>query len=183
MVAIPAKYLDLLQGKATFAHLATIQPDGTPQVTPVWFDYANGKFRMNSAKGRAKSRNMTEGAPMAMSIIDPKNPFRYIQIRGRVRHVTEEGATRISIPRQEIPRQGQVPLGFTRPSQDDFRNRARRRPGQGDRGLSWRVSDRIVRTREGCEDLERRALCEPRGSAKLILPPRLMLSNKHPPRT
>jgi PPOX class probable F420-dependent enzyme len=92
MVEVPAKYLDLLQGKPTFAHLATIMPDGTPQVTPVWFDYTKGKIRINSAKGRVKSRNMTEGAPVALSILDPDNAYRYIQIRGRVGHVTEEGA-------------------------------------------------------------------------------------------
>ncbi len=88
----PQKYLDLLQEKTTFANLATIMPDGTPQVTPVWFDYTNGKIRVNSAKGRVKTRNMAEGAPVALSILDPDNAYRYIQIRGRVGHVTEEGA-------------------------------------------------------------------------------------------
>jgi PPOX class probable F420-dependent enzyme len=92
MVEIPAKYLDLLQDKKSFANLATIMPDGTPQVTPVWFDYTNGKIRVNSAKGRVKTRNMSEGAPVALSILDPDNAYRYIQIRGRVEHVTEEGA-------------------------------------------------------------------------------------------
>jgi PPOX class probable F420-dependent enzyme len=93
MVEIPAAYLDLLQQKTTFANLATIMPDGTPQVTPVWFDYWNGKIRVNSAKGRVKVRNMREGAPVALSILDPENPYRYIQIRGRVGHVTEDGAS------------------------------------------------------------------------------------------
>ena len=92
MAAIPAEYLDLLQQKTAFAHLATIMPDGTPQVTPVWFDYADGKIRINSKKGRVKVRNMQEGAPVALSILDPDNPYRYIQIRGRVGQVTEEGA-------------------------------------------------------------------------------------------
>jgi PPOX class probable F420-dependent enzyme len=92
MAEIPGNYLDLLQDKTTFAHLATIMPDGTPQVTPVWFDYTNGKIRVNSAKGRVKVRNMQEGAHVAMSIPDPENPYRYIQIRGRVGHVTEDGA-------------------------------------------------------------------------------------------
>ena len=84
MPAIPAEYQDLLQQKVTFAHLATIMPNGTPQVTPVWFDYTNGKIRVNSAKGRVKVRYMREGAPVALSILDPDNPYRYIQIRGRV---------------------------------------------------------------------------------------------------
>ncbi|MGO9420639.1 PPOX class F420-dependent oxidoreductase [Roseiarcus sp.] len=93
MVEIPDAYLDLLQQKVSFANLATIMPDGTPQVTPVWFDYSNGKIRINSAKGRVKTRNMREGAPVALSILDPDNPYRYIQIRGRVEHVTEDGAS------------------------------------------------------------------------------------------
>jgi PPOX class probable F420-dependent enzyme len=93
MVAMPTDYLDLLQQKTTFANLATIMPDGTPQVTPVWFDYTDGKIRINSKKGRVKTRNKREGAPVALSIIDPENPYRYIQIRGRVGRVTEERAS------------------------------------------------------------------------------------------
>ncbi len=93
MVAIPAEYLDLLQQKTTFANLATITPNGTPQVTPICFDYTDGKMRINSKKGRMKTRNMQEGAPVALSILDPDNPYRHIQIRGRVGRVTEEGAS------------------------------------------------------------------------------------------
>ena len=92
MAVIPENFHDLLEQKKAFAHLATIMPDGSPQVTPVWFDYTNGKIRVNSAKGRVKTRNMSEGAPVALSILDPDNAYRYIQIRGRVGHVTEEGA-------------------------------------------------------------------------------------------
>jgi PPOX class probable F420-dependent enzyme len=92
MAAIPEKYLDLLEQKKAFAHLATVQPDGSPQVTPVWFDYANGKLRVNVAKGRVKVRNMKQGAPVALSIMDPDNAHRYVQVRGKVTHVTEDGA-------------------------------------------------------------------------------------------
>jgi PPOX class probable F420-dependent enzyme len=93
MVAIPAQFLDLLQGKKAFASLATVMPDGSPQVTPVWFDYEGGLVRVNSAKGRVKSRNMAQGAPVALAIMDPENPYRYLQIRGRVKRVIEEGAS------------------------------------------------------------------------------------------
>ena len=92
MVAIPDQFLDLLRKKTAFAHLATVMPDGSPQVTPVWFDYEGGLVRVNSAKGRVKSRNMAAGAAVALSILDPENPYRYIQIRGRVARVVEEGA-------------------------------------------------------------------------------------------
>jgi PPOX class probable F420-dependent enzyme len=92
MVSIPDKYLDLLQQKKAFAELATVMPDGTPQVTPVWFDYAGGKMRVNTAKGRVKARNLKPGSPVALSIMDPDNSYRYVQIRGRVVSAQENGA-------------------------------------------------------------------------------------------
>ncbi len=92
MSAIPEKFRDLLETKKAFAHLATVMPDGSPQVTPVWLDFKDGAIRVNSAKGRVKSRNMKEGSRVALSILDPDDPYRYIQVRGRVRRVTEEGA-------------------------------------------------------------------------------------------
>jgi PPOX class probable F420-dependent enzyme len=85
---------DLLESKKAFAHIATLMPDGTPQSTPVWIDYKNGKVLVNSAKGRVKVRNMKEGSPVAISITDPDNPYRYVQIRGKVTRVTEEGAAK-----------------------------------------------------------------------------------------
>jgi PPOX class probable F420-dependent enzyme len=92
MTTIPEKYLDLLQRKKAFANLATVMADGTPQVTPVWFDYSDGVVRVNTAKGRVKARTLKEGAPVALAILDPDNPYRYLQIRGRVRKATEQGA-------------------------------------------------------------------------------------------
>jgi PPOX class probable F420-dependent enzyme len=92
MAVVPEKYLDLLQQKKAFASLATTMPDGSPQVTPVWFDYKDGLVRVNTAQGRVKARNMKEGAPVALAIVDPDNPYRYLQLRGRVERVTEEGA-------------------------------------------------------------------------------------------
>lgn len=92
MATISDQYLDLMQNKKAFAHLATVMPDGTPHVTPVWFDYGSGIVRVNTAAGRVKARNMKEGAAVALSIMDPDNPYRYIQVRGRVRRVIEQGA-------------------------------------------------------------------------------------------
>ncbi len=92
MAAIPDKYLDLLQQKKAFANLATLMRDGSPQVTPVWFDYTGGVIRVNTAKGRVKARNLKNGSPVALAIMDPEEPYRYIQIRGHVRRVLEEGA-------------------------------------------------------------------------------------------
>ncbi len=92
MAANLDNYLDLLQQKKAFADLATVMPDGTPQVTPVWFDYSGGKVRVNTARGRTKARNLKPGAPVALAIVDPDNAYRYVQIRGRVASATEQGA-------------------------------------------------------------------------------------------
>ena len=87
---IPDKFLDLLTEKKAFAHLATVMPDGSPQNTPVWFDYVDGKIRVNSALGRTKVRNMKLGAKVALSILDPGNPDRYVQLRGTVTNVRQD---------------------------------------------------------------------------------------------
>jgi PPOX class probable F420-dependent enzyme len=92
MAIIPEAYLDLLEKKVTFANLATVLKDGSPQVTPIWFDYTAGKIRVNTARGRVKSRTLKEGAHVALAILDPENPYRYIQIRGTVVSETEQGA-------------------------------------------------------------------------------------------
>ena len=91
MAAIPDQYQDLLQKKA-FAHLGTVMKDGSPQVTPIWFDYDGTHIRINSAKGRWKDKNMRNRPKVALSILDPDNPYRYMQIRGTVTEVTENGA-------------------------------------------------------------------------------------------
>jgi PPOX class probable F420-dependent enzyme len=88
---IPDGFKDLLQKKA-FAHLATVMPDGSPQSTPVWFDVEGDLIRVNSARGRVKDRNMRRNAKVALSILDPDNPYRYLGIRGTVVDVTEQGA-------------------------------------------------------------------------------------------
>ncbi|MCC7463146.1 MAG: PPOX class F420-dependent oxidoreductase [Gammaproteobacteria bacterium] len=88
---IPEKFLDLFQKKA-LAHLATLMPDGSPQVTPVWVEYDGSHVLVNSARGRQKDRNMRRNAAVALSMTDPDNPYRYLEIRGRVVDVTEQGA-------------------------------------------------------------------------------------------
>jgi PPOX class probable F420-dependent enzyme len=94
MAVIPENYLDLLQTERAFANLATTMADGSPQVTPVWFDYTNGRIRVNTAKGRVKARTMKVGARVALAIADPDNPYRYVQVRGRIVSVSEKGADR-----------------------------------------------------------------------------------------
>jgi PPOX class probable F420-dependent enzyme len=88
---IPEKYIDLF-GKKAFANLATLNPDGTPQVTPVWVDYDGSHVLINSARGRRKDKNMESNRAVALSIQDPDNPYRYLEVRGRVDEITEQGA-------------------------------------------------------------------------------------------
>ena len=88
---IPEKFLDLFQRKA-FASLATLMPDGRPQVTPVWCDFDGSHVIVNSAKGRRKDLNMRAEPRVSLAIVDPDNPYRYLEVRGRVVGVTETGA-------------------------------------------------------------------------------------------
>ncbi len=92
MAATLEQFMDLLQQKKAFANLATVMPDGTPQVTPVWFDWDGTHIRVNSARGRVKDRNMRAKRAVALAILDPDNGYRYLSIRGRVVDVTEQGA-------------------------------------------------------------------------------------------
>ena len=88
---IPTKFLDLFQKKA-FASLATLMPSGEPQVTPVWCDYDGKHVLINSARGRQKDRNLERERRVALAILDPDNPYRYMEIRGQVVEITEKGA-------------------------------------------------------------------------------------------
>jgi PPOX class probable F420-dependent enzyme len=88
---IPEKYKALFDKKA-FANLATLNSDGTPQVTPVWVDYDGNYVLVNSARGRRKDKNIERNRAVALSIQDPDNPYRYLEVRGKVTDITEEGA-------------------------------------------------------------------------------------------
>ena len=88
---ISEKFLDLFQKKA-FASLATLMPSGAPQVTPVWCDYDGKHVLINSARGRQKDRNLARDRRVALAIQDPDNPYRYLEIRGKVAEITEQGA-------------------------------------------------------------------------------------------
>lgn len=91
MASIPQSHADLLTKKA-FAHLATLNADGSPQVTPVWLDSDGTNLIVNTAKGRVKANNLERNARVALSIPDPDNPYRYLGVQGRVVELTENGA-------------------------------------------------------------------------------------------
>jgi len=92
-MTFPEKYLDLLKDETkAFLFLATTMPDGSPQVTPVWFNTDGEFILINSNEGRVKDRNMKAHPKVAMVIQDPSTPYRYLQIRGEVVEYIREGA-------------------------------------------------------------------------------------------
>ncbi len=75
-----------------YGHLATLMPDGSPQVSPVWVDVDGDRILVNSAEGRSKPRNVRRDARVAISIYNQENPYSSAFIRGRVVDITHEGA-------------------------------------------------------------------------------------------
>ncbi|MGN6033616.1 MAG: PPOX class F420-dependent oxidoreductase [Thermomicrobiales bacterium] len=95
MAQIPDAYQDLFDRPILIA-LATVQPDGQPQVTPVWGDYADGHVRINTAAGRQKYRNLKERPQVTVLVVDPDNGQRYIEVRGKVAEVIEDDPSLIN---------------------------------------------------------------------------------------
>ena len=90
---IPEEYQDLIKDETkAFGFLTTLMKDGSPQLTPVWFKADEKFIYINSAVGRVKDRNMRRDPRVAFVIFDPKNPYRYLQVRGKVVDITTEGA-------------------------------------------------------------------------------------------
>jgi PPOX class probable F420-dependent enzyme len=91
MPSFPDTYRDLFDKKA-FGAFTTLMPDGSPQTTPVWVDHHDGEIWVNSAVGRQKDKNVRRDPRVALAIVDPDNPYRYVEVRGRVREITQDGA-------------------------------------------------------------------------------------------
>jgi PPOX class probable F420-dependent enzyme len=89
MAEIPEDHLDLLE-RPLFAHLATVRPDGTPQVNPMWFVWDGAALRFTHTNERQKFRNLTANPHVAVSIQDPENPYRYLEVRGTVDQITPD---------------------------------------------------------------------------------------------
>jgi PPOX class probable F420-dependent enzyme len=120
--AIPDKYLDLFK-KTAFGNLATIMKDGSPQVTPVWVDYDGKYVRFNSALGRVKDKNIRRDPRVALSIFDPENPYRHLDIRGRVVEITRRRGRAHQQPGEEISGQGCVSVSPAGRSARDVQDR------------------------------------------------------------
>jgi len=89
--SIPNEFRDLF-AKRAYASLGTLRSDGSPQVTPVWCDVAGDHIVINTAKGRHQDKNIQNDGRVAVVIIDPDNPYRYLEIRGRAVEVPGRGA-------------------------------------------------------------------------------------------
>ncbi len=91
METIPTEFESLFTSKA-YGVLATMLPDGNPHLTVVWVDYDGEHVLINTAKGRRKTRNIEQDPTVALLVIDPDDPFRYVSLLGEVAEITEEGA-------------------------------------------------------------------------------------------
>jgi PPOX class probable F420-dependent enzyme len=89
MLTIPETHRDLVD-RPLVAGLATLMPDNQPQVTPVWFSYEDDFVLVNAARGRQKDKNMSKRSQVTLLIIDPENPYRYLEIRGTVIEINEQ---------------------------------------------------------------------------------------------
>jgi PPOX class probable F420-dependent enzyme len=88
---IPDSHIDLLQ-RPIVVTLASVLPSGRPQVHPVWCSYKDGCVLVNSAKHRAKDKNMRERHHATVLIVEPENALRWLEVRGEVIEITEDGA-------------------------------------------------------------------------------------------
>ena len=89
----PEDFQDLLDPDSkAFLYLATVMPDGSPQVTPVWFSIDGEHILINTNEGRVKDKNMKARPKVAMAIQDPRDRYRYLGIRGEVVSYTTKGA-------------------------------------------------------------------------------------------
>jgi len=90
-VQIPEDKRDLFDNPVVVT-LVTVMPDGQPQATPVWCSYDGEYILVNTAKGRQKDINMRERPKATVMVLDPENPYRWLEVRGEIAEVTEEGA-------------------------------------------------------------------------------------------
>jgi PPOX class probable F420-dependent enzyme len=88
-IRIPESHVDLLWSTA-LAHVATSGPRGEPQTNPVWFGWDGEYVKFSQTKTRQKYKNLNRDPRLALSIVDPENPLRYLEIRGVVERIEED---------------------------------------------------------------------------------------------
>ena len=112
MPDVPPGFQDLFE-QATFAHVVTMFPNGMPHASPVWVDYdaADNRVLVNTERHRQKARNVERNPAVAVSMVDPEDPYRYLSVSGEVAEVTTEGA------REHIEKLAQRYVGGEYPSE------------------------------------------------------------------
>lgn len=88
---IPESHRDLIEGPI-FVAFTTVMPDGQPQSSVVWCNYKEPYVLVNTARGRQKEENVRQNPKVTILAVDPEDPHRYLEVRGTVEEITEEGA-------------------------------------------------------------------------------------------
>ncbi|HEY1699333.1 MAG TPA: PPOX class F420-dependent oxidoreductase [Trebonia sp.] len=91
MTQPPASHADLLD-RPLFAHLATVRPDGSPQSSVMWFAWDGSVIRITHTRTRQKFANLAHEPRVALSIADPDDQYRFLEVRGTVESVTDDDA-------------------------------------------------------------------------------------------
>lgn len=89
MPEVPASHADLLE-QPHFAHLATVRPDGSPQSSVMWFAWDGSRIRLSHTRTRQKFANLAHEPRVALSIADPRDQYRFLEIRGTVETIEDD---------------------------------------------------------------------------------------------
>lgn len=118
MSVVPDKLEDLLQWETkAYGHVATLGPGNQPQNNPVWFDWDGAHLRFSQTTTRKKLANLKRDPRIAISIIDPENPYRYLEIRGKMVRV-EPDPDKAFIDRMAQKYLGQEKYPWNRPEDE-----------------------------------------------------------------
>lgn len=115
MSVVPKDSEDILT-KVAFGHVATIGPNGEPQVNPVWFEWDGEFLKFSQTTTRQKYRNVKRDPRIAISVQDPDDPYRYVEIRGRVERI-EDDSTKAFINKMSKKYLGQDEYPYNRPDE------------------------------------------------------------------
>lgn len=88
---IPDSHADLVAWDTrSFAHVATVGPDGEPHSSPVWFEWDGDHIKFSLTTGRQKYRNLQRDKRVSLSILDPHDPYRYVEVRGELDQIESD---------------------------------------------------------------------------------------------
>ena len=144
MTEVPASHADLLE-QPTFAHLATIRPDGSPQSSVMWFAWDGSRIRLTHTSTRQKFANLSREPRVALSIADPDDQYRFLEVRGMVEEIEVGPGGRV-LPVTAAPLRHGLPDPRRRRAGDHHHpprpvRRRPRRDGRGRRGLTSLVTE------------------------------------------